>query len=356
MKGRINPSTLLLAVLTAIALYLCYLLFRPYAGPIIFAVVIAIIFYPLHRRFQQVFQKPSFAAMVSMFVAIVLTAGPLLYLGVAVSKELSDLYSAMAAKSAGDGGPAAYIILLLQHAANWLTQHLSIPEVDVRGILMRRMEAASASLLHATTTLLGNLLTLTVDAVIACFVLFFLFRDGRTMLHRLALALPLGEQRFAELQHRISVSIAANFYGGVAVGAAQGTLTAIAFLALGISSPLLWGLVTAVFSLVPMVGSAAVWVPASLVLLFTGHLIKGIILLAVGAGVIGLADNVIRPWIVSESIRLHTVYVFFALLGGVQVFGVLGLFLGPVILSVTVALIEMLQEDLKAEAHTAAQP
>jgi predicted PurR-regulated permease PerM len=114
--------------------------------------------------------------------------------------------------------------------------------------------------------------------------------------------------------------------------------------------------VTAVFSLVPMIGSAAVWVPASLVLLFTGHLIKGIILLAVGAGVIGLADNVIRPWIVSESIRLHTVYVFFALLGGVQVFGVLGLFLGPVILSVTVALIEMLQEDVKAEAHTAAQP
>lgn len=356
MKGRSNASTLLLAALTAVSLYLCYLLFRPYADPIIFAVVIAIIFYPLHRRFQRLFHKPSVAALVSMLAALLLTAGPLLYLGIAVSSELSDLYKALAARSAGDGGPAAYIILSLQRASAWLTQHFPIPEVDVRGILMRRMEAASASLLHATTGLLGNLLTFTVDAVIACFVLFFLFRDGRALMERLASTLPLSPERFEQLQDRISTTVIANFYGGVAVSAAQGTLTAIAFWALGISSPVLWGLVTAVFSLVPMVGSAAVWVPASLVLLFTGHVIKGIILLAVGAGVIGLADNVLRPWIVSESVRLHTVYVFFALLGGVQVFGVVGLFLGPVILSVTVALIEMLQEDLKAEAHTAAKP
>lgn len=355
MRDRPNIATMLLAGLTAAALYLCYLLFRPYAGPILFALVVAIVFHPLHGLSQRIFANRSAAALLSMLMAVVLTAVPLFYLAVAVSNELSDLYRGLAARSAGEGGPAAYILHWLQGAARWLTQHFPVPAMDVRGILMRRMEETSASLLRATAGLLGNLLSFTANAVIACFVLFFLFRDGETLLQRLALTLPLGEARLAELKRRISATVVANFYGGVAVSAAQGTLTALAFWAVGISSPVLWGLVTAVFSLVPVVGSAAVWVPASLVLLFTGHVVKGIILLAVGTGVIGLADNFLRPWIVSETVRLHTLYVFFALLGGVQVFGLIGLFLGPVILSMTVALIGMLQEELKPQAHTAGQ-
>jgi predicted PurR-regulated permease PerM len=105
-------------------------------------------------------------------------------------------------------------------------------------------------------------------------------------------------------------------------------------------------LVTGICSLVPMIGSATVWAPAGVVLLLTGHLWKGLILLAWGAGVVGLADNVVRPLIISERIRLHTLYVFFALLGGIQVFGVMGLFVGPVILSVATALLGMLRQDL----------
>jgi predicted PurR-regulated permease PerM len=355
MRTRPTIATMLLAVLTAASLYLCYLLFRPYAGPILFALVVAIVFHPLHRFSHRIFRNRSGAALVSMLVAVILTAVPLSYLAVAVSHEVSDLYKAMAARSAGDGGLAAYAVQWLQRAALWLSQHFPVPAVDVRGILMRRMEEMSASLLGATAGLLGNLLSFTLNAVIACFVLFFLFRDGEMLLQRLSLTLPLGGERFEELKRRIGATVVANFYGGVAVSAAQGTLTAIAFWAVGIGSPVLWGLVTAVFSFVPLVGSAAVWVPASLVLLLTGHAAKGVILLAVGVGVIGLVDNFLRPWIVSETVRLHTLYVFFALLGGVQVFGVMGLFLGPVILSITAALISMLQEDLKAQAHTAGQ-
>lgn len=355
MKERPNLTTLLLVALTAASLYLSYLLFRPYAGPILFALVVAIVFHPLHRFSQRMLRNRSGAALVSTLTAVILTAVPLFFLAVAVSHEVSDIYKAMTARSAAGGGAGVYTLQWLQRAVMWLSQHFPVPAVDVRAILMRRMEEMSASLLGATAGLLGNILSFTADAVIACFVLFFLFRDGEMLLDRLSLTLPLGGERFEQLKRRISATVVANFYGGVAVSAAQGTLAALAFWAVGISSPVLWGLVTAVFSFVPLVGSAAVWVPASLILLFTGHVVNGIILLALGAGVIGVADNVLRPWIVSETVRLHTVYVFFALLGGVQVFGVMGLFLGPVILSITVALLSMLQEELKAQAHTAAR-
>lgn len=355
MRDRPNLATLFLVALTAASLYLSYLLFRPYAGPILFALVVAIVFHPLHRFFRRVFRNRSGAALVSTLAAVTLTAVPLFYLAVAVSHEVSGIYREMTARSAAGGGPGVYVLEWLQRAVMWLSQHFPVPAVDVRGILMRRMEQMSASLLGATAGLLGNILSFTANAVIACFVLFFLFRDGEMLLDRLSLTLPLGRERFEQLKRSISATVVANFYGGVAVSATQGTLTALAFWAVGISSPVLWGLVTAVFAFVPLVGSAAVWVPASLILLFTGHVVKGIVLLALGTGVIGLADNFLRPWIVSETVRLHTVYVFFALLGGVQVFGVMGLFLGPVILSITVALLSMLQEELKTQAHTAAQ-
>ena len=355
MSDRGNVTTIFLLVLTLASLYLCYLLFKPYAGPILFALVIAIVFHPLHRYSQKKFRNRSAAALVSMLAAIVFTAAPLLYLGLALSHELGDLYNLLAAKSAGNGGPGLYLVRTLQHSAAWVAEHSPFPAIDVRGMIVRQVELASASLVAMGAGLLRNLLLLTVNAIIGCFVLFFLFRDGEVLLRHLSLMLPLGPGRFAELQRRISTTVVANFYGGIAVGAAQGTLTALAFWTLGIDAPVVWGFVTAVFSLLPMVGSAAVWLPASIVLLATGHMLKGLILLGLGAGVIGLADNVIRPWIVSETARLHTVYVFFALLGGVQIFGVMGLFLGPVILSITAALLGMLQEDLRIRAHAAGQ-
>jgi predicted PurR-regulated permease PerM len=117
---------------------------------------------------------------------------------------------------------------------------------------------------------------------------------------------------------------------------------------LGIDSPLLWGLVTGLFSLVPVIGSAAVWAPAGVVLLLTGHVWKGLILLAWGAGVVSLSDNIVRPLVISERVKLHPLGVFFSLLGGIQVFGVIGLFVGPVILAVASALLDMLRQDLAA--------
>jgi predicted PurR-regulated permease PerM len=107
-----------------------------------------------------------------------------------------------------------------------------------------------------------------------------------------------------------------------------------------------------VFSVVPLLGSAIVWVPASLALLITGHFVKALILLALGAGLIGTIDNIVRPLIIYKSLQLHPILVFLSLLGGVQLFGVLGLFVGPVVLSVAAALVLMLREDLTGVKET----
>ncbi len=114
---------------------------------------------------------------------------------------------------------------------------------------------------------------------------------------------------------------------------------------LGLPSPLLWGVVTAFFSLVPLVGSAAIWLPAAIILMLSGNWVKGLLLLAWGAGIVAMADNVIRPLVLSETTKSHGLQTFIALMGGLQAFGLIGLFVGPVVLAVTTALFQILREE-----------
>ena len=119
---------------------------------------------------------------------------------------------------------------------------------------------------------------------------------------------------------------------------------------LGVPSPLLWALVTGLCSLVPLFGAALVWIPGAVYLFLIGSWVKGLILVGWGAGVVSLSDNIVRPWVISERLKLSPGILFFALLGGVEVFGPLGIFLGPVICSVTLTLGKMLLRELRSPA------
>jgi predicted PurR-regulated permease PerM len=134
-------------------------------------------------------------------------------------------------------------------------------------------------------------------------------------------------------------------YGVLAVGAAQGVLVGLAFWVLGLPSPILWGVVTSLFSMVPLVGSGAVWAPAVLLLVLSGSWGKGLLLLGWGVGVVGMVDNFVRPYVMSGQVKLHPLLLFFALLGGVKAFGLIGIFVGPVILAITMTLISLLREE-----------
>jgi predicted PurR-regulated permease PerM len=348
MPDRKNIATLLLAGATAVALYACYLLFRPYITPILFACVIAIVFHPLHRGVRRIFRRQNLSAAVSTVLTLLLSVAPLTFVLIAVSNELSDLYQSLAAKNGGTGDLVASALRGSEKVIAWAGRLLPLPSIDLKDLLLRRLEGMSSSLVKLGAALVTNTVSFVVNTAIALMILFFLYRDGESAVSKIMAALPFPQDRLAGLRTRISSTVVANFYGGVAIGALQGTLTGIIFWALGFNSPVLWGVVTGFFSLVPMIGTAIIWVPAAIVLLLTGHLAKGFILLALGGAVIGTVDNFIRPIILHKSVHLHMLLTFFALLGGLQVFGVLGLFVGPVILSVTAALLTMLKEDLAA--------
>jgi predicted PurR-regulated permease PerM len=348
MMEQNKSATLFLAGSALIALYLCYLLLRPYASPLLFAMVIAIVFYPLHRRTQSLVRDRNLSAGISTVATFLLSVVPLAFLLIAISHELSELYGTLMSKS-GSGSMIAYLLQRGNNLIMWASRRYSIPAVDLHDVLARRLEMASAELVRLGASLVSNAFSFIANTVIALVILFFLYRDGEKGISKVTAALPLPKERLYELQNRITSTVVANFYGGVAVGALQGTLTGLSFWILGLESPVLWGVVTGFFSLMPVIGAGLVWAPAAIVLALTGHLGKGVILAVLGIAVIGTVDNIVRPLIIRKSVQLHTLLVFFALLGGVEMFGVLGLFVGPVILSVTAALVMMLHEDMASK-------
>ena len=344
-ERRPSASTLFLLALAAIALYFCYLIANPFRGPIFLAIMIAIVFHPLHVRIQQHIKGKNAAALISTTLVVVVVMTLTTALGLVVLKEIRGLSDLLNEKSAEQGGWNPFVMHLVDRFLGWAGQYVDVSTLDVRGALVRRLDQISHFLISWGAQAVSDIVSFFTATVVAFFTLFFLFRDGRPVLARAAEALPLNAGQVERLFTRVSESIVANVHGCLAVGAAQGTLLSLGFWALGVPSPVVWGLVTALCSLIPIVGTTAVWGPAAVIFFITGHPWKGVILLAWGAAVVGQIDNVVRPYVISGRAKMHPLLVFFALLGGVKAFGVLGLFIGPVVVSLTLVVFEMLREE-----------
>ena len=186
-----------------------------------------------------------------------------------------------------------------------------------------------------------------VQIVIVVFTLFYLFRDGDRLRRTVYELMPLERSQMHEIAMRTQEVIAATIYGVLVIAAVQGTLGTFIFWVLGLPSPLLWGVVMFFLAMIPMAGTFLVWAPAAIYLALTGAFLRSAILVAWGLLVIGTIDNFLSPRLVGHRARLHELLIFFGVLGGLQVFGVLGLVLGPVVVAVTLALIEMAHASLR---------
>jgi predicted PurR-regulated permease PerM len=342
-KARI----IFLAVLGAITAWFLYLIAQPFLKPVFIAIVFAIVFFPFHARIQRDIRNQTLAALLSTLLVLLVIIIPTVLLGTAIRDELADAYQSLSLRSAQSGGWVPYLLQLSDRIKGWVGRYIDVSQYDLRGELLNWLEQASAFLLKQLTGAAGNLASFIVNGVLAFFTLFFLFRDGRGVLRRMSVMTPLRPAQIERLTSEVGKTITASVYGGLAVAMAQGILTALAFWALGLASPILWGIAAAIFSFVPFIGSSIVWLPASLFLIVNGQWIKGLILLGWGAGVVGMADNVIRPYVISGQVKFHPLYIFFSLMGGVQAFGILGLFIGPVVVAIAQALFSLIREEIR---------
>lgn len=333
-----NVRWWLLLLVTAIALYLCWLMLRPFVGVIAWASVLVVVFYPVHKRLARKIQRPSLAALVSCLLVILVILVPVALITVAVFNELSGALNTLqsAVNYVLDPNSRTTGPIL-----NFVGRYVDIEQLRSEEFLLARLKGLSGQIAGQTLGFLGGLAGVIVQMFFVIFTMYYFFKDGDRISETLREALPLQRDQAETIMARTREVIDASVYGVISIAIAQGTLGGLAFWILGLPSAIIWGVAMTFLSMVPMLGAFLVWVPAAIYLAVTGHWVKALLLALWGTLVIGMIDNFLRPALVGSRTRLHELLIFFAVLGGLSVFGVLGVVLGPVVLAVTIALIDV---------------
>jgi predicted PurR-regulated permease PerM len=333
---------LALLAVTAAALYLCWTMLQPFIEVLLWAVVLVIVFYPIHKRIEKRIGSPGWAAVLSCLLVIFTILVPLTLLTLAVARELTGFAQSLQSNVESLLDPNSPT---LGRLLEWLKQYgVDVGQLRSQKFITDRLTNFSGMLASRTLGIVGGALGIIIDVFFVIFTMYYLFRDGDRMRVVFRTAMPLNRTRATEILKRTSEVISASVYGVLVIAVIQGVLGGLAFWLLNLPSPLLWGVVMIFLSMIPMAGAFIVWVPAAIFLAMTGHIGKAVMLAIWGALVIGSVDNFLRPKLVGEKTRLHELLIFFSVLGGLQVFGVLGLVLGPVIVAITLALLDILRQ------------
>ncbi|NDY42208.1 AI-2E family transporter [Dissulfurirhabdus thermomarina] len=332
-------------------------LFLPFFEPIVWAVVLALFFHPAHRwlRERAGLGEGVAALLMCLFIAVFLMAPGLFLLG-SLTAEVLRVYNDLQEALQTTGFtvvPDAAAFPVLHGLALQVLEALGIREAEVHAALVDLSKWMGQFVLHHGTAVFRNIVTVFATAALTLVALYYFFRDGERMLRAFEDLLPLPRREIANFASVTSDVLSATLYGNLMTGAIQGVLGVFILWVLGFSAPLLWGLVLGLATFIPMVGTALVWVPATLYLFVTGAYLKGAVLLVFSVLVISSVDYFLRPYLISGRTQLHSLFLFFSILGGLQAFGPLGLVLGPIIVGLCVSILEIYRRNFLGRGEEA---
>lgn len=318
---------------------------RAFLMTVFWAVVLAVVFRPVFSRWLRVVRgRASVAAVLTTLTICFVILIPFGLLAAAVAREALGLYQQIASGEVDLHTPIAFIERSMPPLAAVLDNY-GIDGERVRASVESAAVAASSFIAGRALAIGQNMLTITVLFGLMVYLLFFFVRDWEHILDRVVGALPLGDERERRLFTRFAEVSRATMKGTLVVAAVQGAIGGVLFAVLGLDAAVFWGVVMAACSLLPAIGAALVWVPAAIVLIATGSVWKGIFLIAGGTFLVGLADNILRPILVGRGAKMPDYIVLLSTLGGLMVFGMAGLVIGPLVAALFLVLWEMMAEE-----------
>jgi predicted PurR-regulated permease PerM len=331
--SRNNVHALALIAATAIGIYLCYRLTLPFLAAITWALALAILFRPIHHWLETKIKRPNLAASITVAVVGLMVVVAVAFVGQRVIAEAVKGVAALRTRlESGEWARFLEAHPSLTPIGRWLETN-----TDFSG-----SAAAAASWLttRGASLVQGSVMQLAA-LLLTFYFLFFFLRDRRTAYESLRALSPLTTTETDRLCRRVADTIHATVYGKLTIAVVQGTLGGLMLWWLGVPSALLWGIVMALLSIVPAFGAFIVWVPTAIILALAGSWGKAIILALWGSIVVGSVDNLLYPMLVGNRVKMTTPVTFISVLGGVIVFGGAGVVLGPVIVAVTMSLLEV---------------
>lgn len=329
MRERLERRAFLLLLMIVSVLFL--LILEPYWGAIFWACAIAVIFYPLQRKMREKMgDRPNTIAALTLLVCVVIVVIPVLVISASFVQEGIKLYEAI---DSGRLDPRQ-VVTQIRDAFPAIQTVLDQLDVDLDSLRERFSDmavTASEFVAKRSVSVGAGTFNFLVSLALMLYLAFFLLRDGSKLIDVMVKALPLGDERERSLFRKFAEVTRATVKGNIVVAIVQGALGGIIFWILDIPAALLWGVVMAFLSLIPAVGAALVWFPVAIYLYAVGDWVQATVLMAYGAIVIGLADNILRPLLVGRDTKLPDYIVLLSTLGGITLMGINGFVIGPLI-------------------------
>ncbi len=328
--------------------FAAFRLLQPFLIPMLWSGLLALLVFPLNQRLRRWLRGRKGAAALILCVAVVLVvvipAGVIVGVFVSEASDLAARLQAAATHYQIAGPDDVFAIPVVDRIVRWVSEMTSVSPDEAQRSIIQAGERFLQGLVGLTGSFFASVLAGLLAIILTLFLLFFMLRDGEAVVARLVDLVPLDTGRKSRLVAHLSAVTKAVVLGSLVTAIVQGALIGVGFAIAGLPSPIVFAVVSMLASLIPFVGAALVWVPAALVLLANGHWGFAIFMLLWGAVVVSSADNVVRPLFISSQVKLSTMPVFVGLIGGVSAFGAIGMFLGPVIVALILALVEFAED------------
>jgi predicted PurR-regulated permease PerM len=316
--------------------------------PICWAAVFVIVFLPLYQKLLKKLKYKGVTAALMCLLVIVLIIGPFAYLFIALVEEGAKAVAKINALHES-GQLDSYLTFELpwvKTVAAQLSEYVDVSQFNLNNLVKEAADNVSKFLFSQTGWVISNGTKFIFYFGLMIFTMYYFFKDGEELVKVLKTLVPLPREQVNRIFRQLRDVVYATMYGGVVVALLQGLLGGILFAIFGIPSPVFWGAVMALLSIIPFVGAFVVYIPAGLILIFNGAYVSGILVIGIGTLIVSQVDNVLRPYLVSGKTELHPLLLFFSMLGGIALFGLLGVVLGPLIAAIFVTLLKILELKL----------
>lgn len=334
-----------LLILLAVFLYMV----RMFIMPVVLAAVFAGLFFPLYRRVRIWFKGKS--SLASLVVCVVLLAGlllPVYFIANMVAREAISLYETSEETiqqiiEQGEHGPLGR----LQNTP--LKNYVNFDDIDWQSRITDVVQFSGNLIARIVQKTYQSTFQFVANLFIVLFTMFYFFRDGEKLVHRIKYLSPLHEEHEDNLISRFMSVSRATVKGSLFLGLIQGSMGALTMWIFGVKSPILWGVVMVILSVIPMVGAWLVLYPAAIIKIIVGDVWSGIAMILITSIVIGNVDNLLRPRLVGKDAGMHDLMIFFSTLGGIAMFGIMGFILGPIVAAMTLTVLDIYSVEFKQQ-------
>ncbi len=327
MPRQLKHSKYVFIFLLLIIIFVSFLILKPFLTPILASFILTYLFYPLYNLLNKLTKQKTISSLITCFIIILIIFIPLIFVTNILVSEALDFYNTIRSTE-------------LTKLSD-LSKKITGSSVDVHYYISEVLKSATLFLINFASQSVLSIPKLILQFFVMIFLMFYLFKEGPWLIERIKSFVPLHKKDKEDLFKEIANVSYATLYGLVVTAIIQGIIAGIGYYVFNIPSALLWGIVTAIVAMLPIVGTALVWVPIGVFQLLSNNLYSGVGILLYGTIVISTIDNIVRPKIIGKHAKIHPAIILLGIVGGIPLFGFIGIIIGPLLLSILIAFLKL---------------